>query len=125
MSKNNEINFMNIELINWITPNFISVKMPARKRQDGFKPDNDVKYNISDVSNEVLSRQCDIFRAEVFKKAGKTDDKQISEYFSEAEKILREAVIKCKRKGLSTTVLEIEKTCEDLLKAIKIVKTVE
>lgn len=64
---------MNIKLKPWNVPNFICAEMPPRKRQDGFV--EGPKWHVSEVSAEDLSEQCDKFRAEVFKKAGKGDPK--------------------------------------------------
>ena len=64
---------MEIKLKSWIVPNFVIGKMPKTLRQDEFKPDNDPKWALADVEEEILSDQCDRFRAEVFEKAGKKD----------------------------------------------------
>jgi len=67
---------MNIELQSWSTPNFVTGIMPAGKRQDGFNPDSLPKWHISEVDEETLSNQCDKFREEIFRKAGKVDPKK-------------------------------------------------
>jgi len=64
---------MKIELQPWMTPNFITGVMPVGKRQDGFNPDAAPKWHIGDVDAETLAEQCDRFRAEIFRKAGKID----------------------------------------------------
>lgn len=61
---------MKIDLKPWITPNFVS----ARNKRDAF--DNAIAWHICEVDSETLSEQCDKFRDEVFKKAGKVDPKQ-------------------------------------------------
>jgi hypothetical protein len=65
---------MNIKLLPWTVPNFASIEMPARNRGDGFQ--EAPKFHVSDIDAETLSEQCDKFRAEVFRKAGKTDTKR-------------------------------------------------
>lgn len=67
---------MNIEIKPWLTPDFITAVMPTSRRQDGFNPDNVPKWHVSEVDEETLSEQCDKFREEVFKKAGKKDPKK-------------------------------------------------
>lgn len=62
-----------IELMPWIVPNFVTAKMPARPRQDGFNPDAVPKWSLAELDAKVLAAQCDEFRAEVFRKAGKDD----------------------------------------------------
>lgn len=64
---------MKIEIQPWITPNYITGIVPPRKRQDGFNPDLAPKWHISEVDVETLSEQCNKFRDEIFKKAGKKD----------------------------------------------------
>ena len=64
---------MNVELIQWTVPNFVVGKMPAGRRQDGFNPDAAPKWALADVDSATLAKQCDDFRAEVFRKAGKPD----------------------------------------------------
>jgi hypothetical protein len=62
---------MNVELNPWITPNFVTAKMPAMPRQEGFQ--YGPKWALKDLDAQTLSDQCDKFRAEIFKKAGKPD----------------------------------------------------
>jgi hypothetical protein len=64
---------MQIDLIPWLVPNFVRLKMPAVKRQDGFSETPGLP--LSEVDADSLSAQCDKFRKEVFKKAGKDDPK--------------------------------------------------
>lgn len=64
---------MNVELVEWTVPNYITGKMPSRPRQDGFNPDAVPKWHLSEVDEETLAEQCDKFRASVFQKAGKID----------------------------------------------------
>ena len=61
-----------IELVPFSVPNYVLVKMPPARRQDGFTPDGP-KYALADLDNEVLSALCREFRAKVFEKAGKDD----------------------------------------------------
>lgn len=60
-----------IEVQPWQTPNFVSGVMPVRPRQEGFT--EAPKWQLSEVDPMVLSELCDMFRAEIFKKAGKRD----------------------------------------------------
>lgn len=62
---------MNIELNPWIIPNFVTLKMPPGKKQDGFKPAPAIPIESLDVKE--LAAQCDRFRADVFAKANKKD----------------------------------------------------
>jgi len=62
---------MNMEFNPWTTPNFMTIKMPPRPRQEGFQ--EGPKLALSEVDAETLSYQCDRFREEIFNKAGKTD----------------------------------------------------
>lgn len=64
---------MNIELQPFQTPNFVIAKTAPRPRQEGFQ--EAPKWPLSEVPESELSRLCDEFRAEVFRKAGKTDPK--------------------------------------------------
>jgi hypothetical protein len=64
---------MKVELQPWITPNYVSAVMPPQQRQDGFNPDAAPKWHVKDLNVETLAEQCDKFRAEVFKLAGKDD----------------------------------------------------
>lgn len=64
---------MKIKILPWQTPNFLIGEMPPRSRQEGFNPDAAPKWALSEVDTETLAAQCDAFRAEVFRKAGKTD----------------------------------------------------
>jgi len=51
----------------WMIPNFIVI-------QNGDKPtDGDTSFHIREVEAQALSIQCEAFRADVFKKAGKKD----------------------------------------------------
>ena len=62
-----------LELMPWIVPNFVTAKMPARPRQEGFSPDALPKWSLAELDANVLAAQCDEFRAEVFRKAWKDD----------------------------------------------------
>ncbi len=62
---------MNVPLAPFTTPNFVSFQMPARPRQEGMA--HAVGLPIAQVPAEDLAKLCDDFRAEVFRKAGKTD----------------------------------------------------
>jgi len=64
---------MKIELNPWIVPNFVIGKMPPGRRQDGFNPDAAPKWALAEVDADTLAAQCDQFRAEEFRKAGKPD----------------------------------------------------
>lgn len=60
-----------IDLLPFTTPNYVLQRMPPRPRQDGltFAP----KYPLCDVPADDLAALCDQFRAEIFRKAGKSD----------------------------------------------------
>jgi hypothetical protein len=62
---------MKVELNPWIVPNFVTAKMPPRPRQEGFG--EGPKWSLAEVDTATLAAQCDQFRAEVFRKAGKSD----------------------------------------------------
>ncbi len=62
---------MKIELLGFMTPNFVIQKMPARPRQAGIV--ESPKYALSEIPVDDLSALCDDFRAEIFRKAGKAD----------------------------------------------------
>ena len=64
---------MKVKLLPWSVPNFVIGKMPARPRQEGFNLDACPKWSLAEVDAETLAEQCDAFRAEVFRKAGKQD----------------------------------------------------
>jgi len=66
-----------LELEPWQTPNFVRIKMPPRTRQEGISFDDGI--SIKYVDPEVLAAQCDNFRKEVFKKAGKIDPNKLSD----------------------------------------------
>lgn len=66
---------INLQLRPFIVPNFVSVDMPPRQRQDGVSFAG--TFPLSTVGEDELSRMCDEFRAEIFKKAGKTDPKNV------------------------------------------------
>jgi len=62
---------MKVELQQWQTPNFVRIKMPPRRREDGFR--EDPCFSLKELEVQDLSNQCDKFRAEIFEKAGKVD----------------------------------------------------
>lgn len=62
-----------MELVPWVTPNFVSFKMPPRPRQEGFI--EGPKLSLTEVPVGVLCEMCDTFRKQVFEKALKTDPK--------------------------------------------------
>ncbi len=63
---------MEIKLRPFGTPNFVILDLPPGKREDGFRSD-DRSIPLRDVPAEDLDKLCNAFRAEVFRKAGKTD----------------------------------------------------
>ena len=65
---------MNVEMVPWQVPNFISGKMPVRARQEGFKPGP--VWALNEVDVETLVKQCDRFRASVFEKAERDDPQE-------------------------------------------------
>lgn len=60
-----------LKLTPWLTPTFVSIEMPRQFRQDGWKEAPAIP--LADVDVAVLSDMCDVFRADVFKMAGKPD----------------------------------------------------
>lgn len=62
---------LNVDLQPWVTPNFVILEMPPAQRQDGFK--EGPKLSLAEVDTDTLALQCDAFRAEVFRSAGKVD----------------------------------------------------
>jgi hypothetical protein len=62
---------MKVELNPWMVPNFVTAKMPPRPRQEGYQ--EAPAWALKDVDADTLATQCDQFRAEVFRKAGKPD----------------------------------------------------
>lgn len=62
---------MNVEFNPWQTPNFATLKLPPRPRQEGFVCTGNLP--LREIPPEDLARLCDQFRAEVFAKAGKPD----------------------------------------------------
>lgn len=57
-----------VELVPFTVPNFVSVKMPARPRQDG--PNFEApKYSIAELDDKTLDLLCRKFREDVFAKA--------------------------------------------------------
>jgi hypothetical protein len=63
---------MKVDVQPWLTPNFVTGKMPIGKRQDGISFDGP-KWSLAEVDADTLAAMCDDFRAEVFRKAGKPD----------------------------------------------------
>lgn len=51
------------------TPNFVLVEEPAKPREEGFAEGR--KFSLSELDADTLSRMCNDFRAEIFKKAGR------------------------------------------------------
>lgn len=64
---------MTMKLKPWLVPNFVTSEMPPGQRQDGFR--EAPTWPLSEIPADVLAEMCDDFRAEVFRKAGKTDPK--------------------------------------------------
>jgi len=62
---------LKIKLKPWTTPNFVVANLPPVRRQDGFNESQG--FPLQDVEAETLSELCDVFRAEIFRKAGKED----------------------------------------------------
>lgn len=62
---------MNIELQPWAAPNFVIMVTPPRPRQEGIHHVS--TFPLQAVDADALAKMCDDFRAEVFRKAGKTD----------------------------------------------------
>lgn len=66
---------MNITLKPFTVPNFVIQVLPTRLRQEGPSFENR-SYPLSDVDADELSHMCDVWRAEVFRKAGKSDPRE-------------------------------------------------
>lgn len=70
---------MEVQFKNWVTPNFAIVKLPGRDGEGGLAafhaggPDGQTAFPVDVLDPEDLADLCDRFRADVFKKAGKTD----------------------------------------------------
>lgn len=60
-----------VKLRPWLVPSFVSIKQPARPRQEGLQESPSLP--LSEIPAETLADMCDDFRAEVFRKAGKRD----------------------------------------------------
>lgn len=60
-----------LELHPWQTPNFVTIKMPPRPRQEGVKEPTTIP--LVELDAAVIAEMCDTFRREVFAKAGKDD----------------------------------------------------
>lgn len=69
---NNDIR-MEVELSPWSTPNYVCRQSPEKLKQQGFHVHEGFKWELKDVPELILSKQCDRFREEIFRKAGKTD----------------------------------------------------
>jgi hypothetical protein len=65
---------MEFKLMPFIVPNFVSVSMPAGKREDGIKTLPSLA--LHELEPDVLSGLCDEFRKDVFAKAMKKDPKE-------------------------------------------------
>ena len=61
---------LEVELQPFQTPNFVRAKAADVKREEGMQETS--SYPLSDLDPYTLSKLCDQFRADVFKKAGKT-----------------------------------------------------
>lgn len=55
-------------------PNFVTLKMPVRPRQEGFK--EAPSLHVREVDAETLSTLADIWREKLFEKAGKPDPRK-------------------------------------------------
>lgn len=66
---------ISLKLRPFIVPNFVSVEALPKQRQDGVS--FPCTFPLCAVGEDELSRMCDEFRAEIFKKAGKTDPKNV------------------------------------------------
>lgn len=65
---------LTLKLKPFSVPNFVIAEAPTKPRQEGFVAGEN-SYPLSEVEESELSDMCDIFRLEVFKKAGKKDPK--------------------------------------------------
>lgn len=68
---------MRVKLRNFTTPNFAVMEMPPGQRGDGFV--QAPSFRLSLLEPEELADLCDRFRAEVFKKAGKSDPRHTAQ----------------------------------------------
>ena len=63
---------MNVKLEPWTVPAYVRAVQPPGKRQDGLNP-NPLHWKLKFVDEQTLAQQCDRFRDDVFRKAGKVD----------------------------------------------------
>jgi len=56
-----------VELQPFTVPNYVTVKMPPGKREDGFR--EAPKYALHELDNRTLIRLCDEFKDAVLRKA--------------------------------------------------------
>lgn len=67
---------MPIPISNWVTPDYVFGASPPKPRQEGLSIPP--KWELKEVDPLVLSKLCDAFREEVFKKSGHTDPRSPS-----------------------------------------------
>jgi len=67
---------MNVELQPFTVPNFVSMVVPARPRQEGMS--EPMKWALNELPEEELAKLCSLFRKTVFLKAGKVDPDAIT-----------------------------------------------
>lgn len=60
---------MEVDLLPFKIPNYVLEKQKPGKREDGFKDGR--KFHLSELDPLTLSKLCNEFRREIFKKAGK------------------------------------------------------
>lgn len=65
---------LNVELVPFSVPNYVSVKMPPRPRQEGVNLDGP-KFHLRELTDETLEMLCRQFREDVFAKARSTDER--------------------------------------------------
>lgn len=60
-----------VSLKPFITPNYVLTDEPPNSREDGYVECR--QFRLSELHADTLSKMCDDFRKEVFKKAGKQE----------------------------------------------------
>lgn len=65
---------MKFEFNPWQVPNYVTLKVKAGLKQDGMK--EVPSFHLSDLEPEDLSKMCDDFREEIFRKAKMEDPRK-------------------------------------------------
>ncbi len=65
---------LDVDVQPWSTPNYVIAKMAPRPRQEGLTCA--LSWSLNEVDPELLSKLCDEFRADIFRKAGRVDPRK-------------------------------------------------